>query len=179
LFHNFPSSNESYTIFLNLQKFKYIQKIENLIRLPLGRNCTQSICTVVRGPRPQRAWPKACRAGLGLRDRRRCYSGGGGANDGARAPMAERLQYWWKMIKPIRISFISSWKTNRFDLEFFKFWFFWKIKNQKKRMINPKNWAINQKYRSVYYFPFKFSILNKKSIKNWSTNRKNWIKTDR
>jgi hypothetical protein len=49
LFHNFSSSNESYTIFLNLQGIEYIQKIENLIRLPLGRKPL--------GPVAQCAWP--------------------------------------------------------------------------------------------------------------------------
>jgi hypothetical protein len=67
---------------LNLQGIEYIQKIENLNRLPLGRNHARPRCTVHAWPTlttsaeptcTARARPIACacRAGLGLRGPRR------------------------------------------------------------------------------------------------------------
>jgi hypothetical protein len=71
LFHNFLSSNESYTIFLILQGFEYNQKIEKLIRVSLARNRARPSCTararpMATQPRPAfmvLAWPMSAAHG--------------------------------------------------------------------------------------------------------------------
>jgi hypothetical protein len=57
LFHNFLSSNESYTNFLILQGFEYNQKIEKLIRVSLARNRARPSCTARARPMATRARP--------------------------------------------------------------------------------------------------------------------------
>jgi hypothetical protein len=79
---------------LNLQGIEYIQKIENLNRLPLGRNHARPRCTVHVWPTlTEAAWPTCTACAARVRSARPALAGlasACAARDGAARPTPER-----------------------------------------------------------------------------------------